>query len=360
MTHTVVTPCGPTFLGPVLENPHLPGGQGGRAGRTATKTATRAAGVIGRGKGKKERGHALDLESLSIRARTFRARPSSNGLHIMRAFQRPSDDHATEHVVVFDIETVVDDEPADGSFPPWPRHKPVAAAFLSADWSPNGYSFQLETLICLPGEDAKYYEAVDRLLPKGVASISYNGRGFDLPVLQLQAMAAQRFALEGLSTHTHAHRYGATHCDLADQFSGYGGTRRVSLVELCDALGIPAKTSVHGSDVGALWRDGDIDAIARYVREDVVATYILWLHWSAARANDESKIAVPLADLASWLERTPEFAHLSAFATCRPALWARARALFHVVKRSLSDAELRVRKAADERAFAGERPIFFA
>jgi predicted PolB exonuclease-like 3'-5' exonuclease len=315
--------------------------------------------------GKEEKRHAPQahgiLEPFSIRAQILRTSFHTRTSTMRSSYpQRPSDDHATEHVVAFDIETVVDDEPTDGSFPPWPRHKPVAAAFLTADWSPNGYSFALETLVCLPGEEAKFYEAVDRLLPKGVASISYNGRGFDLPVLQLQAMAAGRFDLEGLSTHTHAHRFGREHCDLADQFSGYGGTRRVSLVELCNALGIPAKTSVHGSDVGALWRDGDIDAITRYVREDVIATYILWLHWSAARANDESKIAVPLADLASWLERSPEFAHLSAFATCRPALWARSRALFHVVKRSLKDAELRVRKAADERAFAGERPIFFA
>ena len=278
----------------------------------------------------------------------------------MRSFYppRPSDAHATEHVVVFDIETIVDEELADGSFPPWPRHKPVAASFLSADWGADGYAFDLQTLICRPGEEGKFYESVDRLLPEGVTSISYNGRGFDLPVLQLQAMAAHRFELKGLGVHTHAHRYGATHCDLADQFSGYGGTRRTSLAELCAPLGIPAKTSVHGSEVGALWRDGAIEAITAYVEEDVLATYLLWLHWAAARANDESLIAVPLADLARWIERTPDLAHLKPFAVCRPAIWARPRALFHTTRQSLSKAERRVQREADERAFAGEPPIF--
>lgn len=271
----------------------------------------------------------------------------------MRSFypKRPSDDHATEHVVCFDIETIVAEEPADGSFPPWPRHQPVAAAFLRADWSSDGYSFDLQTLICMPGEEGAFYEQVNQLLPAGVTSASYNGRGFDLPVLQLQAMAGRRFGLDGLFSHTQAHRYGAQHCDLADQFSGYGGTRRVGLAELCEPLGIPVKTNVHGADVGALWRDGDVDAIARYVREDVIATYILWLHWSAAKARDERKITQPLADLAAWLERTPEFEHLCGFATCAPAVWARPRALFHRVKRALGHAERRVRQAADERAF---------
>lgn len=272
--------------------------------------------------------------------------------------QRPTDDHATEHVVVFDIETIVADEPADGSFPPWPRHQPVAASFLSADWSLEGHRFDLRTLICEPGGEAAFYGEVDRLLPRGVTSVSFNGRGFDLPVLQLQAMAAGWFDLEGLYTHTHAQRYHATHCDLADQFSGYGGTRRTGLVELCTALGIPVKTSTHGSDVGALWRAGEVEAIVHYVEEDVAATYILWLNWAAARACDDERIAVPLAEFALWLENAPDLAHLSAFATCRPALWARPRALFHQTRRALADAERRARQAADERAFAGERPIF--
>lgn len=272
--------------------------------------------------------------------------------------QRPSDDHATGHVVTFDIETIVDDEPADGSFPPWPRHRPVAAAFLRADWDEGRYRFSLKTLTCRPGKEAKFFDAVDRELPAGVTSVSFNGRGFDLPVLQLQAMTAHRFDLAGLFAHTHAHRYGARHCDLADQFSGYGGTRKTSLVELCSALGIPAKTSVHGTDVGLLWRAGEVEAIQHYVEEDVLATYLLWLHWSAARAGDDKLIVVPLADLVAWIESRADLAHLLPFAACRPALWARPRALAHMVGRTLADAERRARQAADERAFAGERPIF--
>lgn len=265
---------------------------------------------------------------------------------------RPGDDHGYAHTTTFDIETIVDVDPDDGSFPPWPRHRPVAAAFLKADWRPSGYAFDLTTLVCHPGEEDGFYESVDVLLPKGRTGISYNARGFDSPVLQLGAMAAHRFDLGGLNNQTHAHRFGGDHCDLADQFSGYGATRRVPLSELCDTLGIPVKTSTDGSEVGALWRAGDVDAIASYVREDVIATYILWLYWTAARASDESRIAVPLAQLAVWIESRPEFEHLRIFATCKPALWARSRIHFHRVRQALASAERRAQQARDERAFS--------
>ncbi|HEY0270046.1 MAG TPA: hypothetical protein VGC10_03550 [Sphingomonas sp.] len=260
--------------------------------------------------------------------------------------------------MTFDIETVVDNEPADGSFPPWPRHKPVAAAFLSASWTPTGYEFDLETLINLPGLEPQFYQRVDALLPDGPVGISYNGVGFDLSVLRISAMAAGCFGLSGLARQAQAERFGSEHCDLADQFSKYGGTRRCSLAELCARLQIPVKTSTHGSEVGDLWRSGDIESIAEYVREDVVATYILWLHWSAFRAHDESRIILPLDDLATWLERTPKFAHLRAFAVCPPARWARARAPALRIARAQADAERRVQREKTERAFDREPAIF--
>lgn len=265
---------------------------------------------------------------------------------------RSGDDHGYAHTTTFDIETVVDVEPENGSFPPWPRHRPVAAAFLKADWRPTGYEFDLITVICRAGEEESFYEEVDAQLPKGRTGISYNARGFDSPVLQLGAMAVHRFDLEGLSNQTHAHRFGSDHCDLADQFSGHGATRKVPLSELCQTLGIPVKTSTDGSEVGTLWRAGNIDAIADYVREDVIATYLLWLYWTAARACDESRIAVPLAQLAAWIERRPEFEHLRIFATCKPALWARERIHLHRVRQALTSAERRAQQERDERDFS--------
>lgn len=256
------------------------------------------------------------------------------------------------HVVVFDIETVVDDEPADGSFPPWPRHRPVAAAFLTARWSTAGYNFSLDTLMCAPGAEDAFYGKVDKLLPAGATGVTYAGRSFDNLVLSLQAMRWRPgFDLTGLARQANAGRYGGAHCDLADQIAGQGATRPVQLVELCRALDIPAKVSASGGEVGELWRAGEHARVRAYVREDVVGTYMLWLHWIAFQKSKEELLTLPLAQLAAWIEREPGLAHLMPFAECRPALLARARAPALLAKAALVDAARRAQQERDEAAF---------
>ena len=278
----------------------------------------------------------------------------------MRPFypQRPSDEHSGDHVVVFDIESVVEDEPADGGFPKWPLHRPVVASFLSASLRDAKYAFELTSIVCELGNEGAFYAAVDAQIPTGVTSIGFNSRGYDLPALQLGAIAERRFDLGGLSHHTRAHRFGRDHCDLAEMYSLYGGTKRPSLAEICDRLSIPVKTSVHGSDVGALWRAGEVDRIARYCGEDVAATYCAWLAWHAWRHSDEALMSRPLAGFAHWIEGAPERAHLMSFAQSPSAAWARPRSVAFDVAAALKAAERRVQIAADERAFSGERPIF--
>ena len=67
---------------------------------------------------------------------------------------------------------------------------------------------------------------------------------------------------------------------------------------------------------------------------------------------------MPLADLVGWIERSPELAHLVPFTTCRPAMWARSRALLHRVNAAGMAVERRLERERDDRAFASERPIF--
>ena len=219
--------------------------------------------------------------------------------------REPFNEHAT---VTYDIETIVEpgDELADGSFPPWPRHRPVAAAFLTSRWTQDGYSFALDTLTCRPGREAEFYEKIDALLPAGFSGISLNGRGFDNRVLAFQAsLHCPDYRLAGLARQAAAGRYDGAHRDLADVFSGYGGARPVGLAELCRPLGIPIKTDVNGGAVGELWRAGEYRRVLNYVAEDVFATYLLHLHSLAFERSDEKLLTLPLAELAAWIEREP-------------------------------------------------------
>lgn len=267
----------------------------------------------------------------------------------MRQWQRQPLQYPYEHIVCYDLETIVDQEMEDGSFPPWPRHRPVAGAFLTARWSQDRYSFHFDTLLCREGREAEFYRKVDSLLPQGCLGVSLNGRNFDNVVLRLQAVRHGLFDLRNIARQADAGRFDVAHLDLMDAF---GGGRGTSLAELCGALDIPAKTCVSGADVGDLWRAGDITAVKAYVQEDVIATYILHLHAAAWRAGDEKLLALPLADLSLWLESEPRLHHLLPFATCRPALWARSRAPALRAETALADAELRLRREQDEAAFA--------
>lgn len=271
----------------------------------------------------------------------------------MHGFQtrRPSDDHAHEHVVTFDIETIVDEEPADGSFPPWPRHRPVAAAFLTAAAWGGHAEFRLDTIACEPGHEADFYREVDRRLPTGGTIVSFNGRAFDAPVLRLSAMAAGVFDVGNIARLAQANRYGREHADLCELLGSYGAARGHPLSSLCERLRIPVKTSVSGSDVGALWRAGDREAVLRYVSEDVLATYVLWLHHIAFRHADPALLAEPLAALARWLQTSPALAHLLPFADCAPARAAHPAALAFAVQRALEKAERRVERVRTDREF---------
>lgn len=267
--------------------------------------------------------------------------------------QRPRDDHPTGRVVAFDIETIVQNEPADGSFPPIPQHQPVTAAFLSATRAVDGsHDFRLDVVVCRPGDEEQFYRKVDACLAPGVVGIGWNSRGFDLAVLRLRAMSHRTFGLEGLARQAQAGRYDTTHCDLADQFSSYGSSRTLSLAAVCESLQIPVKTSVHGSDVGALWRAGDFEAVKRYVAEDTIATWMCWLHWAAWKNADPGEIALPLADFAVWLQTTPALKPFLGFAECPPARWALAHAPSLRAAKAATDAERRLAQERDEQAFA--------
>ncbi len=266
----------------------------------------------------------------------------------MKQWQRPPLKYPHEYVVTFDLETVVDEEMPDGSFPPWPRHTPVAGAFLTASKSDGRYEFRLNTFISREGREEQFLRKADALFPPGSMAVTLNGRGFDAQVLRLQAQRHGLYDLRNIARIADTGRYDVAHLDLLDAYGGRGS----SLIELCHALDIPVKTNVSGADVGDLWRRGDVKAVAHYVQEDVMASYLVYLHAIAWREGDERLIALPLADLSLWIEQEPQLRHLMPFTTCRPAQRARSRAPFLRAEAALADAKLRLRKDQDEAAFA--------
>jgi hypothetical protein len=101
--------------------------------------------------------------------------------------------------------------------------------------------------------------------------VSFNGRGYDGPVLMI------RSAMLGIapSRNLAGYRYDASsHCDLMDVLSFFGAMRAsYSLEYWCRRFGIESpKAMLDGSQVGRAFREGRLDDIAEYCLRDARAT----------------------------------------------------------------------------------------
>ena len=118
--------------------------------------------------------------------------------------------------------------------------------------------------------------------------VSFNGRGFDLPVLELRALRygcqAPRYFNE---RYGHRHRFSeAGHYDLYDFLTNFGAAHvRGGFNLLARLVDLPGKTDVSGADVQGLWEAGRQDAIVRYCRQDVIQTYFLFLRVELLRGR---------------------------------------------------------------------------
>jgi hypothetical protein len=116
--------------------------------------------------------------------------------------------------------------------------------------------------------------------------VTFNGRGFDIPVLQLRAMAAR---LDWRWWNKAEHRFPAynkplVHYDVMDQLSNYGAASGgLSLDACCKSMGLPGKIDVSGDSVADLYTKGQFPAIRQYCAEDVLQTWLLYLMLSRVR-----------------------------------------------------------------------------
>ena len=193
-----------------------------------------------------------------------------------------------QNLFVFDIETIPDtdavpnltgfDDPdiaarrieleryhleiTDGrnAFPRQPFHKVVAISFLEADLERDGPGEAYLLRELRTGGEAGFNEKqllqgfftyFERHKPR---LVSYNGRGFDLPVLKYRAMkhgiSAPWLYQAGDKWNSYNSRYSADwHCDLLEVLADYGASAKVKLNEVCSVMGFPGKFGVDGSQV---------------------------------------------------------------------------------------------------------------
>jgi DNA polymerase elongation subunit (family B) len=108
--------------------------------------------------------------------------------------------------------------------------------------------------------------------------ITFNGRTFDCPFVMLRSAALGIKPSRNLLPY----RYSASeHCDLLDQLTFYGASRKFNLDFYCKAFGIksPKAEGVTGNDIAVLHAEGRYRDIATYCIGDVKATAQLFQRW---------------------------------------------------------------------------------
>ena len=93
-------------------------------------------------------------------------------------------------------------------------------------------------------------------------------------------------AAPGLSSRPYFNRYTEDAIDLCDVLSSFTAQAKLTLHELCRAMGLPGKPSgISGEEVEKYYRDGHIREIAAYCESDVVNTYRVWLRYELFRGR---------------------------------------------------------------------------
>jgi predicted PolB exonuclease-like 3'-5' exonuclease len=118
--------------------------------------------------------------------------------------------------------------------------------------------------------------------------VSFNGRRFDLPVLELSALRHGISAPAYFSdTDSPRSRYAPDrHLDVFDFLTNYGAVGlRGGMDLLAKMIGLPGKTELEGAMVQEYYEAGRLDEIHCYCRADVIQTYFLFLRVELMRGR---------------------------------------------------------------------------
>jgi predicted PolB exonuclease-like 3'-5' exonuclease len=166
----------------------------------------------------------------------------------------------------------------------------------------------------------RFFAGLERYRP---VLVSWNGSGFDLPVLHyrslLHGVAAPVYWDVGEGErearwNNYLGRFHWRHIDLMDVLAGYQARAYAPLDELATLAGLPGKMGMDGSQVWESYVRGDLEAIRRYCETDVLNTYGLFLRFELMRGRmDADGHAACCRELREWLLASGE-SHLREFA----------------------------------------------
>ncbi|HEV8095260.1 MAG TPA: 3'-5' exonuclease [Burkholderiales bacterium] len=154
----------------------------------------------------------------------------------------------------------------------------------------------------------KFFDGIEKLTPQ---LVSWNGGGFDLPVLQLRGLlhgvTAPRYWDLGdedrdFRYNNYIGRYHSRHLDLMDVMGLYQPRNNAPLDEVAQLAGLPGKIGLSGESVWSEYLAGGITRIREYCEADCANTYLLWLRFQKMRgAHSAEQHALECAQVRDWI-----------------------------------------------------------
>jgi len=136
-----------------------------------------------------------------------------------------------------------------------------------------------------------FFHALEKHTPQ---LVSWNGSGFDLPVLHYRGLRhgveASKYWDMGeddreFKWNNYISRYHLRHLDLMDLLAMYSPKNNAPLDAMAKLCGFPGKLGMDGSQVYAQYLAGQTEDIRRYCETDVMNTYLVYCRFQKMRGG---------------------------------------------------------------------------
>jgi predicted PolB exonuclease-like 3'-5' exonuclease len=158
-----------------------------------------------------------------------------------------------------------------------------------------------------------FFGMIERHAPQ---LVSWNGGGFDLPVLHYRGLrhgvVAGKYWDMGeddrdFKWNNYIGRYHMRHLDLMDLLAMYQPRGAAPLDAMARLCGLPGKLGMDGSEVYGAYLDGRTEDIRRYCETDVMNTYLLYCRFQKMRGGfSEAEYEGEMALVRETLDKLPE------------------------------------------------------
>ena len=137
----------------------------------------------------------------------------------------------------------------------------------------------------------RFFSGIERYTPR---LVSWNGGGFDLPVIHYRSLLypinAGHYWETGQNDNSFRYnnyqsRFHERHTDLMDVLAGFQARANAPLDEIAGLCGFPGKMGMSGAGVWDAYQRGEIQAIRDYCETDVLNTFLVYLNFERSRGN---------------------------------------------------------------------------